>query len=77
MAYISPSCSTVPGKQAALSPESLVTELYITPGNTRDCVWGSDDGAICRLKLAPGNSSSSAQRVELLGAKWMVIVQGS
>ena len=30
---------TVPGRQqAALSPEIFVTELYIIPGNIRDCV---------------------------------------
>lgn len=57
--------------------ESLVTELYTTPGNIRDRVRGSDDEAICRLKLAPGNTSSSARHGELLGAKWMVVVQGS
>ena len=78
MAYIFFSAAhAVPGRQAALGPESLVTELYTTPGNIRDRVRESDDEAICKLKLAPGNSSSSARRGELLGAKWLVIVQGS
>jgi hypothetical protein len=41
MAYIFPPAAyTVPGRQATLSPEILVTELYIIPGNIRDCVCG-------------------------------------
>lgn len=78
MAYIfCLAAHAVPGRQAALGHESLVTELYTTPGNIRDRVRGSDDGAICRLKLAPGNSSSCAQCGELLGAQWMVTVPKS
>lgn len=75
MARFSPLAYRVPGRQVAHSPESMATELYITPGNTRDDVWGCADGAICRLKLAPGNCSSSAQHADPLAMKLMVIMQ--
>lgn len=75
MAQFFPLAYRVPGRQASHSSNSIVTELYITPGNTRDDAWGGADGAICRLKLAPGNCSLSAQRADPLAMKLMVIIQ--
>lgn len=51
MACSFPLAYGVPGRQAAPNPESLETELSLTPGNRGECVQGSADEAVCRLKL--------------------------
>lgn len=72
----SPLAYGVPGRQTAPNPESLETELSLTPGNRGECVQGSADEAVCRLKLVPGNCSSPAQHEEPLEIELIVIMQG-